>query len=159
VTERTCYGEVTATVATPIVRQGPKGTAAEYSARSPDDATLAATYTVRGTCRAATRFSFTGRWEGRAAILLLPNALKTLDCSEGDSDARTMQKRANPAWAGQRRFGVTLIGLALAGSVAGGMTVVTERTCYGEVTATVATPIVRQGPKGTAAEYSAASGG
>jgi hypothetical protein len=138
---------------------GNQGTAAEYSARLPDDATLAATYTVRGTCRAATRFSFTGRWEGRAAIRLLPNALKTLGYSKGDRDARAMQKRANPAWAGRRRFGATLIVLALAGSAAGGITVGTERTCYGEVTATVATPIVRQGPKGTAAEYSAASGG
>ena len=39
------------------------------------------------------------------------------------------------------------------------MTVESERTCYGEATAQVVTAIVRQGPKGTAAEFSAPSGG
>jgi hypothetical protein len=63
-----------------------------------------------------------------------------------------MQKRANSARVGQAdaRF---LIGLALAGSLAGGMTVGTKRTCYGEATAKAVTLIVRHGPKGTAAEY------
>jgi hypothetical protein len=63
-----------------------------------------------------------------------------------------MQKRANSAWAdrGSLRF---LIGLALAGSLAGGMTVGTKRTCYGEGTAKALTSNVRHGPKGTAAEY------
>ncbi len=46
-----------------------------------------------------------------------------------------------------------MIGLALAGSLAGGMTVGTKRTCYGEATAKAVTSIVRHGPKGTAAEY------
>ena len=69
-----------------------------------------------------------------------------------------MQKRANSARAG---WGASrlLIGLALAGSVAGGMTVGTKRTCYGEATAKVGTSIVRHGPKGTAAEYSTPSDG
>ncbi len=49
--------------------------------------------------------------------------------------------------------------LALAGSAAGGMTVESERTCYGEAMAQVVAPIVRQGPKGSAAEVSAPSGG
>jgi hypothetical protein len=119
----------------------------------------AGTFIVRGTCRTATRFSYTGRWEGRAAIRLLPNALKTLDFQGGDRDARTMQKRANPARADQRRFAAILVGLALAGSAAGGITVESERTCYGEATAQVVTPIERQGPKGSAAEFSAPSGG
>ncbi|MGY4396027.1 hypothetical protein ACVWZA_001200 [Sphingomonas sp. UYAg733] len=70
-----------------------------------------------------------------------------------------MQKRANPARVGQRRFTAILVGLALAGSAAGGITVECERTCYGEATAQVVTPIGRQGPKGTAAEFSAPSGG
>ena len=70
-----------------------------------------------------------------------------------------MQKRANPARVGQRRFGAILVGLALAGSAAGGMTVESERTCYGEAMAQVIAPMVRQGPKGSAAEFSAPSGG
>jgi hypothetical protein len=71
-----------------------------------------------------------------------------------------MQKRANPARVGQRRrFATILVGLALAGSAAGGMTVEIERTCYGEAMAQVVAPIVRQGPKGSAAEFSAPSGG
>ena len=43
----------------------------------------------------------------------------------------------------------------LVGSAAGGITVETELTCYGEAMAQVVTPNVRQGPKGTAAEFSA----
>jgi len=64
----------------------------------------------------------------------------------------TSKKRANSARAGLRRFRIW-VGLALAGSLAGGMTVGTKRTCYGEATAKVETSIVRHGPKGTAAEY------
>jgi len=41
------------------------------------------------------------------------------------------------------------------GSAAGGITVETERTCYGEALAQVVAPNVRQGPHGTAAEFSA----
>jgi len=69
-----------------------------------------------------------------------------------------MQKRANSARAGRKclRF---LVGLALAGSLAGGMTVGTKRTCYGEATAKVVTSIVQHGPKGTAAEFSTPSDG
>jgi hypothetical protein len=157
--ERTCYGEAMAQVVAPIVRQGPKGSAADVSTRLPDETKIAATFTVRGTCRTATRFSFTGRWEGRAAFRLLPNALKTLRFQGGDHNARTMQKRANPARVGRRRFAAILVGLALAGSAAGGMTVESERTCYGEAMAQVVAPIVRQGPKGSAADVSAPSGG
>ena len=72
---------------------------------------------------------------------------------------RSMQKRANPARAGGRRFAAALVGLALAGSAAGGMTVESERICYGEAMAQVVAPIVRQGPKGSAAEFSTPSGG
>ena len=53
----------------------------------------------------------------------------------------------------------TLFRLALAGSLAGGMTVGTKRTCYGEATAKVVTSIVQHGPKGTAAEFSTPSDG
>ncbi len=52
-----------------------------------------------------------------------------------------------------------MFALALAGSAAGGMTVESERTCYGEAMAQVVAPIVRQGPKGSAADVSAPSGG
>ena len=45
--------------------------------------------------------------------------------------------------------------LTLAGSAAGGMTVVTERNCHGEGAAQVVTSSVRHGPKGTAARISA----
>jgi hypothetical protein len=76
--ERTCYGEAMAQVVAPIVRQGPKGSAAEFSARLPDETKIAGTYTVRGTCWTATRFSFTWRWERFAPFRLLLNALKTL---------------------------------------------------------------------------------
>ena len=70
-----------------------------------------------------------------------------------------MQKRANLACADRLRGRVKnafllMVGLALAGSAAGGMTVGTVRTSYGEVTAKVETSIARQGPKGTAAEFS-----
>ena len=85
--ERTCYGEAMAQVIAPIVRQGPKGSAAEFSARLPDETKIAGTYTVKGTCWTATRFSFTWGWEGRAAFRLLPDALKTLRFHRGDHDA------------------------------------------------------------------------
>ena len=89
--ERTCYGEATAQVVTAIVRQGPKGTAAEFSARLPDATLRAVTFTNRGTCRTATRFSFTGRWAGRRAMRLLPNALKTL-CFQEEAAMRNPSK-------------------------------------------------------------------
>ena len=85
--ERTCYGEAMAQVIAPIVRQGPKGSAAEFSARLPDETKIAGTYTVKGTCWTATRFSFTWGWEGRAAFRLLPDALKTLRFRRGGHDA------------------------------------------------------------------------
>jgi hypothetical protein len=157
--ERNCYGEAMAQVVAPIVRQGPKGSAAEFSTRLPDETKIAVTYTVRGTCWTATRFSFIWGWEARAASRLLTNALKTLRFSEGEHDAGTMQKRASPARVGQQRFAAILVGLTLAGSAAGGMTVKSERNCYGEAMAQVVAPIVRQGPKGSAAEFSAPSGG
>jgi hypothetical protein len=69
-----------------------------------------------------------------------------------------MQKRANSARAGLGRFRAW-VGLALAGSLTGGMTVGTKLTCYGEATAKVETSIVRHGPKGTAAEFSTPSDG
>ena len=52
-----------------------------------------------------------------------------------------------------------MFALALAGSAAGGMTVKSERTCYSEAMTQVVTLLVRQGPKGSAAEVSAPSGG
>ncbi len=67
-----------------------------------------------------------------------------------------MQKRANPARADRRkRLARLIIGLTLAGSAAGGVTVVTGRNCYGEAAAQAEASIVRHGPRGTAARDSA----
>ena len=54
-----------------------------------------------------------------------------------------MQKRANSARTGLRRrfHAIVLVGLALAASASGGVTVGTARTCYGEATAKVGTSI------------------
>ena len=78
-TELTCYGEAMAQVVTPNMRQGPKGTAAESSDRLPDVTDNAGAYTFGGTCRTASRFGFTGRWEGRVGPTFLTNILKTLE--------------------------------------------------------------------------------
>ncbi len=158
-TKRTCYGEATAKVVTSLVRHGPKGTAAEYSTHSSEEFTLAATFTVSGTCQAASGIILRGgREPGANSSRRLPKRPKTLGFRGGDEDASDMQKRATSARAG---WGASrlLIGLALAGSLAGGMTVGTKRTCYGEATAKVVTSLVRHGPKGTAAEYSTPSDG
>ena len=71
-----------------------------------------------------------------------------------------MQKRANPARTDKRkrRPARLIIGLTLAGSAAGGVTVGTERNCYGEVAAQVVTSSAWHGPKGSAARISASVG-
>ena len=158
-TKRTCYGEATAKVGTSIVRHGPNGTAAGYSTHSSEESTLAATFTVSGTCQAASGIILKGgREPGASSSPRLPKRQKTLGFRGGDEDAADMQKRANSARADRGALRL-LIGLALAGGLAGGMTVGTNRTCYGEATAKVGTSIVRHGPNGTAAGYSTPSDG
>ena len=158
-TKRTCYGEATANVATSIVRHGPNGTAAGYSTHSSEEFTLAATFTVSGTCQAVSGIILKGgREPGAISRPRLPSRAKTLGFRGGGENASDMQKRANSARVGWRGLRL-LVGLALAGSLAGGITVGTKRTCYGEATAKVATSIVRHGPNGTAAGYSTQSDG
>ena len=83
-TTRTCYGEATAKVETSIVRHGPKGTAAEYSTHPSEEATLAVTLAVSGTCQAASgNISKGGREPGAISSPQLPKRLKTLDFSGG----------------------------------------------------------------------------
>ena len=87
-TKRTCYGEATAKVGTSIVRHGPKGTAAEYSTRSSEEFTLAATFTVSGTCQAASGIILKGGREPGASLPpQLPKRLKTLSFRGGDEYA------------------------------------------------------------------------
>jgi hypothetical protein len=83
-TSRSCYGEATAKVGTSIARQGPKGSAAEYSTRLFDETILAVTFTFRGTCQAASGFSFAGRREGLGFRRQLTKPLKRLNFLEGD---------------------------------------------------------------------------
>ena len=157
--KRTCFGEATAKVGTSIVRHGPTGTAADASTSSSEEFTLAATFTGSGTCQAASGIILKGgRGPGAIASPRLPKRPKTLGFRGGGEDASDMQKRANSARAG---WGASrlLIGLALAGSLAGGMTVGSKRTCFGEATAKVGTSIVRHGPTGTAADASTQSDG
>ena len=66
-----------------------------------------------------------------------------------------MQKRATRARTDKRRFARLIVGLALAGSGAGGATVGTSIACHGEGSALVETTLARHGPRGTAARLSA----
>ena len=84
----TCFGEATAKVATSIVRHGPKGTAAEYSTHSSEERILAATFTVSGTCQAASGIILKGgREPGADSPPRLPKRSKTLGFRGGDEDA------------------------------------------------------------------------
>ena len=160
VTGQNCYGEVAAQVDASFVRHGPKGTAARISADLSGEVELAATFTVSGNCRAASSINFTGGPEPGATRPALPRRRKTVAFRKEGVDAYDMQKRANPARTGRRkRFARLIIGLTLAGSAAGGLTVVTGQNCYGEVAAQVDASFVRHGPKGTAARISAPSDG
>ena len=156
-----CYGEATALVEASSARHGPKGSAAGFRADLSEEVTLAATFTISGTCRTASSFSFTGGAGPDARQIRLPRQPKRLAFKEEDADARRMQKRASLARPNERgRLGLPLlIGLALAGSAAGGMTVGTAGHCYGEATALVEASSARHGPKGSAAGFRAASDG
>jgi hypothetical protein len=61
VTGRNCYGEAAAQAEASIVRHGPRGTAARDSADLSGEVRVAATITVSGNCRAASRINFKGR--------------------------------------------------------------------------------------------------
>ena len=78
-TKRTCYGEATAKVATSIVRHGPKGTAADVRTYSSEEVTLAATFTIQGTCQAASGIILKGgREPGAGRPSRLPKRPKRL---------------------------------------------------------------------------------
>ena len=91
-TVRTSYGEVTAKVETSIARQGPKGTAAEFSTHLSVRLSITATFTIKGTCQAVTGFSFTGSGAGGAARFSFTNYLKRLGFWRGVAKCRSHAK-------------------------------------------------------------------
>ena len=76
VTGRNCDGEAAAQVEASFVRHGPRGTAARDSADLSGEVRVAATFTILGNCRAASRINFTGRSGPRAAAPALPRRPK-----------------------------------------------------------------------------------
>jgi hypothetical protein len=73
-----CYGEATAKVVTSSARHGPKGSAAGFRADLSEEVTLAATFTITGTCQTASSFNFTGGAEPGAHRHRLPRRPKRL---------------------------------------------------------------------------------
>ena len=118
-TEGQCHGEATTRVAVIDARNGPQGAAAGNRTDSSAKIELAVTFTIKGTCWAASSIYSTGG-AGPGASPRLPKGPKTLGYLGSKGDGHDKQKRANSARADQPpRRRAALIGLTLAGLAAG----------------------------------------